>query len=129
MTDVREREPTGGVRREAFPRHRPSLAAAPRRATPEPTEAIPEGLQRSGVAGNAIISGVPQHHCAQVGALLRKRLRHAPPQLGLHRAELGAQPLPHRLTLHSKTPAPRLHADVREAEKIERLRLAQAPRR
>jgi hypothetical protein len=50
---------------------------------------------------------------------------HTPPQADLHLLQLGLHALANRLPKHQKPPLLRLPADVREAEEIEGLRLAQ----
>src|SRR5438046_1921556 len=48
---------------------------------------------------------------------------HASAHLGLDRFELGAHPLLARGSLELEPPAPRRRADVREPQKLERVRL------
>src|SRR5580698_2651284 len=121
VADGRRREPAVDVRPEALPRENVAIAAPSESASPEPAELMAEGHERRAVAGYAVVAGVSGQHCAQVRPLLGNRLRDAAPQLGLHLAELRSQPLLHRLPTHREAPVPRLRADVREAEEVERL--------
>src|SRR5215472_18656206 len=59
----------------------------------------------------------------QIRCLLRNGEVHASPELLLHFLELGSKPRLHRLPDHREPSPPRLPADVREAEKVEGLRL------
>src|SRR5271157_1857995 len=125
MADVRNREPAADVTPETLPRGDAAIATSAQAASPEPAELVPERQQRSTVPRHAVVASVSENDRAQVGTLLGNRLRDPSPQFGLHLAELGAQPLAHRLPPHGETSIPRLGTDVREAEKVERLRLPQ----
>src|ERR1019366_7878421 len=55
----------------------------------------------------------------------RNRVMHAPPQLDFHLLQLSLHAFANRLPKHQNPPLLGLPGDVREAEKIEGLRLAQ----
>ena len=55
------------------------------------------------------------------------RLMQASPEFLFDLLELGPHPLAHRLSQHDELPLPGLAATVREAQEVERLRLAFAP--
>ena len=75
------------------------------------------------VRRHAVVADVPAHDRAQPLAHLRDGIVHAPPQLGFHLAQLRLQPLANRLPQHREpSVAPLLPADMRKAEKVERLR-------
>src|SRR6185437_14603066 len=101
------------------------LAATPKRSEPVPDEPVTEGAERLDVVGHRVIVVVPSQDAGEPGALLRNRvmqpLRHVAlegEQLGAHPFRVGQPPQlePSRL--------PRLVARMREAEELERLRLA-----
>jgi hypothetical protein len=57
-------------------------------------------------------------------ALLGDGFVHSSPKLGFHLIQLRLQPFPYRLPQHREPSiAPLLYADMRKAEKVERLRL------
>jgi hypothetical protein len=73
-----------------------------------------------------VIRKISAHHLTQPSSLLWNRLVHSPSQLNLD----GLQTLPHALSLgvpfQIKRTRQRLSADVREAQKVERLRFSQS---
>src|SRR5208337_1416601 len=73
------------------------------------------------------VGHVPAHHAGQPAALLRYGLVHAPPELVVDRFQLGPHPFRDRDPLQPEPPVPCLRADVREAQEVERLRLALTP--
>jgi len=58
------------------------------------------------------------------GQAWAQRLVQAPPELVVNRFQLGPHPFRDRDPLQPEPPVPRLRADVREAQEVERLRLA-----
>jgi hypothetical protein len=82
-----------------------------------------EGAQRRPVSGHAVVTVVPEYNRAQVGAHLWDGIVQASLQLDSQRLELRLPPLAHRLLKHGETPLLGLHADMREAKKVEGLRL------
>ena len=103
----------------------PAILAAPRQhAVPEPAHLEAEHVQRRTVHGHPVIADVPSDNRSQPLAYLGDRVVHAPLELGLYLAQLRLQTLADRLPYHGKPPiTPLLPADMREAEKVERLGL------
>ena len=103
----------------------PAILAAMRQCTvPESAHLKPEYQERMSVRGHTIIPIVPTDDRAQPFAYLRNGIVHPLLELGLHLAQLRLQPLADRLPYHGKPSiTPLLPADVREAEKVERLGL------
>ena len=92
-------------------------------AVPETAHLVSEEVERRAVRGHAVIAAVASDNRAQPFAHLGDGVVHASPELGLHRVQLRLQPLANGLPYHRKPSiAPLLPADVREAEKVERLR-------
>ena len=103
----------------------PPLAAPGQNPVPETLHLTTE-RERPSVHRHPVILQVAENDRAQPRAHHRNRVVQAAPEFGFHLPQLRLQPLPHRLPEHRKPPIPRLPADVREAEKVERLRLPQA---
>src|SRR2546426_7514341 len=96
-------------------------------AMPEPTHLKPKDVQRVAVRGHAVIADVPPDHRAQPCADRRNGVVHASSELGFHRTQLGLHSLANGLAPHREASVtPLLPADVREAEKVERLRLPES---
>src|SRR5919108_2342840 len=124
MTDSRHWQPAVDKAPHTIPEDATVLTAPRQRAMPEPPHLEPKDPQRRCVHGHPIVADVPTHHRLQPRALLGDRLMHAPLQLGFHRVELRLQPFAYRLPQHREhSIAPLLHANVRKAQEIERLRL------
>src|SRR5260370_26004240 len=104
------------------------LLAAPReRAHPEHHDMVPERCQGVGVVWHRVIGKEACHHLPQPLTLARDRIVHPAPNPLLDFPHLGP------LTVASGPPedqepsAPRLAADMGEAEEVERLRRAKPP--
>ena len=124
MTDGRHRQPAVDKTPHTIPKDTAVLAAPRKRAMPESPHLESKYMQRVLVHGHPVISDVSPHHRLQPLALFENGLVHAPPKFGFHRIQLGLQPLANRLPQHGKhSVAPLLHADMREAQEVERLRL------
>src|ERR1035438_10168313 len=66
---------------------------------------------------------MPSQDAGEPASLFRDREMPAPPDLGLHRAQLCPHLLLDRDPLELEPPVPGLRADVREPQEVERLRL------
>ena len=89
---------------------------------------VRKAADRVGVAGHGVVGEVPSHHACQPPPLLRDGLMPASLELVVDLSQLRPHPLRDRDTPQPEAPVPGLPADVREAQKVERLRLAQTPR-
>ena len=123
MTDGRYRQPAGEKAPHAVPVDAAVLATARQRTMPEPSHLESKKCQRRMVHGHAVISDVSAHHRLQPLALFGDGFMHAPPKFSFHLIQLRLQSLADRLPQHRKPSiAPFLHADVREAQVVERFR-------
>src|SRR5216683_2451338 len=123
MTDDRYGQPAVDKAPHAIPKNAAILAAPRQRAVPEPPHLEPKEPQRILVQGHAVIPNVPTYHRLQPFALVGDGCVHASLKLGFHLVQFRLQPFADRLPQYRKPPiAPLLHADVRKAEEIERLR-------
>src|SRR3990170_7674900 len=84
-------------------------------------------LQCLEVQRHTVILEVPSNDRLQPPAHFGNRVMPASPQFGLHLEEVRSHALAHRQPPHLKPPPLRLPAHVREAEKMEGLRLARTP--
>ena len=124
MTDASRRQPAVDEPPHPVPGDAAVLASSRQRAMPEPADLEPEQVQRRAVHGHAVVADVSTDHRAQPRAHCGNGVVHASSEFGFHRAQLRLQPLANRLPQHREpSVAPLLPADVREAEKVERLRL------
>src|SRR6266436_3136830 len=123
MADGRQRQPASDKAQHAIPKNAAVLAAPRQRAVPEPPYLESKEPQRRGVHGHSVISDVSTHHRLQPLAQLRNGFVHASLKLGFHLVQLRLQPFAYRLPQHRKPSiAPLLYANMRKAEKVERLR-------
>ena len=123
MTNAGGRQPAGDQAPHPVPEHVGVLAAPRKSAVPEPTDAEPKRLQRRAVRRHTVIANVSTHDRSQPVAHFRDGIMHAPFELSLDLTQLRLQPFTNRLSQHGETSiAPLLPANVREAEKVERLR-------
>src|SRR6516162_1627111 len=123
MTDSRYWQPAVDEAPHTVPKDTAVLAAPRQRAMPKPPDLEPEATQRRCVHGHAVVTVVSTHHRRQPFALFGGGFMHALLKLGFHRVQLRLQPLAYRLPQHRKhSIAPLLHADVRKAQEVERLR-------
>ena len=105
-----------------IPRYSAILAPARQRPMPEPAYLESERAQCAAVHGHSVIADVSTHHRPQPLACVGSV--HSLSQLGFNRVQLRLQPLTNRLPHYREvTVAPLFPADMREAEKVERLRL------
>jgi hypothetical protein len=103
-----------------------TLTPAPKRAEPQPTDLPPKCAQRRRIRRHAIVADVSADDAAQPRALLANGAMHASPQFGFHLLQLRLHPFANRVPQHGESSiASLLPADMREAQKRERLRLAE----
>ena len=123
MTDGRHRQPASDEAPHAIPKDAAFLAAPRQRAMPEPSYLEPKNPQRVLVPGHTVVPDVPTHHRLQPLAQFGNGFVHASLKLGFHLVQFRLQPFADRLPQHREPSiAPLLHADVRKAKKVERLR-------
>ena len=123
MTDNRQRQPASDEAPHAVPKDAAILAAPRQRAVPEASHLEPEKEQRRLIPGHSVVADVSTHHRLQPLALFGNGFVHAPLKFGFHLVQLGLQPFADRLPQHRKPSiTPLLHADMRKAKEIERLR-------
>src|SRR5207245_2041633 len=80
--------------------------------------------QRRLVHGHSVVATGATHYRPQPLALFGNGFVHPPLKFGFHLVQLRLQPFADRLPQHREPSiAPLLHADMRKAEKVERLRL------
>jgi hypothetical protein len=123
MTDGRQRQPASDEAPHAIPKDAPGLAAPRQRAMPEPPHLESKNPQRVVVHGHTVIPDVSTHHRLQPLAQFGNGFVHASLKLGFHLVQLRLQLFTDRLPQHREASiAPLLYADMRKAEKVERLR-------
>src|SRR5580692_3936165 len=123
MTDRRHRQPASDEAPHTIPPDAAVLAPPRQRTMPKPPDSESKQRQRRLVHGHSVVSDVSTHNRPQPLALFRDGLVHAPLKLGFHLVQLRLQSFADRLPQHREpSVTPLLHADVRKAEKIERLR-------
>ena len=123
MTDSRHRQPASDETPHAIPEDAAVLAAPRQRAMPIPADSEPKNRQRRLVHGHSVVAKVSTHNRPQPLALFGDGFVHSSPKLGFHLIQLRLQPFPYRLPQHREPSiAPLLYADMRKAEKVERLR-------
>jgi hypothetical protein len=124
MTDRRQRQPASDETPHAVPENAAVLATPRQRAMPKPADSEPKNRQRRLVHGHSVVAEVSTYNRPQPLALLGDGFVHSSPKLGFHLVQLRLQPFPYRLPQHREPSiAPLLYADMRKAEKVERLRL------
>ena len=123
MTDGRQRQPASDEAPHAIPKHAAFVAAPRKRAMPEPSYLESKKSQRRVVHGHSVISEVSTHYRLQPLAYFGDGCMHASLKFGFHLVQLRLQPFAHRLPQHRKPSiAPLLHANMRKAQEVERLR-------
>src|SRR5664279_1306057 len=100
------------------------LAAPPKRLEPVSDEQVAEGAERLDVVGHRVIVVVPGQDAGEPATLFWNGMMHPLPHFAFDGEQLGAHPFgvgqPREL---EPSRLPGLRADMREAEKLERLRL------
>jgi hypothetical protein len=123
MTNRRQRQPASDEAAHTIPEDASVLAPPRQRAMPIPADSESKQRQRRLVHGHSIVSDVSTHNRPQPLALLGDGFVHSSLELGFHLIQLRLQPFPNRLPQHREPSiALLLYADVRKAEKVERLR-------
>ena len=108
-----------------FPGHRGFLATSPKRPPPVTGHSKTKEPQRWGVHRHAVVLAMPPNHRRQPSSHFRDRVMQALPKVVLHVLQFGLQPRAHGLAQDRKPPITSLlRADMREAEKVEGLRIA-----
>src|SRR5580693_5795169 len=124
MTDRRQWQPASDETPHAVPENAAVLAPPRQRAMPKPADSEPKNCQRRLVHGHSVVAKVSTDNRPQPLALLGDGFVHSSPKLGFHLIQLRLRPFPNRLPQHREPSiAPLLYADMRKAEKVERLRL------
>jgi len=109
----------------SFPLDATMLASPAQSAMPEVAHGVTKMGQSMPVARHSEVSDMPAHNGLQPLSDFRNRVMHAPPQADLHLLQLGLHALANRLPKHHEPSLLCLPADMREAEEVEGLRLAQ----
>ena len=123
MTDGRQWQPAGDEAPHTIPRDTAVLAAPRQRAVPAPADLEPKDPQRILVHGHSVVSDVSTHHRLQPFTHFGDGFVHPSLKFGVHLVQFRLQPFANRLPQHRKPPvASLLHADVRKAQEVERLR-------
>src|SRR5437660_2122898 len=124
MTDRRHRQPASDDTPHAIPVNAAVLAPPRQRAMPKPADSESKNRQRRLVHGHSVVAKVSTYNRPQPLALFGDGFVHSSLKLGFHLVQLRLQPFAYRLPQHRvHSVAPLLHADVREAEKVECLGL------
>jgi hypothetical protein len=128
MTDSRQRQPASDEAPHTIPENAAVLAPPRQRAMPRPADSVSKKRQRRLVHGHSVVAKVSTHNRPQPLALLGDRFVPASLKLGFPLIQLRLQPRAYRLPQHREPSiALLLHADVRKAEKVERLRFPFSP--
>ena len=123
MQDVRDGQPAGRELMQSFPVEAMALAALAQLGSPQPGQPVAKESQAVEVSRYRMIVEVALHDRPEPFARVRNRIMPTLPELLLKFLQLPPQALADRLPLHGKLPPPVLPADMREAQKVERLRL------
>src|SRR5271165_6385118 len=123
MTDDRQGQPASDEAPHAIPEYATVLAASRQCAMPEPPHLESKKSQRRVIHGHSVIPDMSTHHRLQPLALFGDGFVHTTLKLGFHLVQFRLQSLAYRLPQHRiHSIASLLHADVRKAEEVERLR-------
>src|SRR5882724_5837074 len=124
MTDRRQRQPASDEAPHTLPVEATVLAAPRQRAMPQPSHLESKKCQRRVVHGHAVIPDVSTYHRLQPLTQFGDGFMHASLKFGFHLVQLRLQPFAYRLPQHRiHSIASLLHANMRKAEEVERLRL------
>ena len=99
------------------------LASSPQRAIPGASHMETKDRQRTEVRRHPVITVMPRDHRAQPATHLRHWIVQPLAQFHLDFLQLSAFPLTHRAPPNRELPLSRLATDMREAKKVEGLRL------
>jgi hypothetical protein len=124
MTQGRQRQPASDETPHTIPKDAAVLAPPRQRAMPIPADSESKHRQRRLVHGHSVVATVSPHNRPQPLALIGDGFVHATLMLSFPLIQLRLQSFPYRLPQHREPSiAPLFHADMRKAEKVERLRL------
>src|ERR1035437_5303235 len=123
MHDVRSRQPASRKLPQSVPVETVALAALAQLGSPQPGQPVAKESQAVEVSRYRMIVEVALHDRPEPFARVRNRIMPTLPELLLKFLQLPPQALADRLAFHGKLPPPVLPANVREAQKVERLRL------
>src|SRR3954447_4112081 len=126
MKDAGLGQPSVGQAASSFPGDPAFLAAARQRLLPEPLDLSSKASQRLAVVGHRVVAVMPGQDAGKPASLVGDRVMHPSPHLGLDRMQLAAHLLLARDPLELEPSVLVLRANVREAQKLERLGLAVA---
>jgi len=124
MQNAQHGQPAGSELAHPVPVEAVALAASPQLRCPPARQPIPKGWQAVEVPRYRRIVEVALHDRPQPLSRARGRIVPTLPKLRLEFLPLLPQSPTDRRALHGKVPPPVLPADMREAQKVERLRLA-----
>ena len=124
MTDSRHRQPASDETPHAIPKNAAVLAPPRQRAMPIPADSESKKRQRRLVQGHSVVADVSTDHRPQPLALFGDGCVHSSLKFSFHLIQFRLQPFADRPPQHREPSiAPLLRADMRKAEKVERLRL------
>ena len=123
MQHVRDGQPAGREFTQSFAVEAMALAAWAQLGSPQPGQPVAKEPQAVEVSRYRVIVEVALHDRPEPLARVRDRIMPALAELLLEFPQLPPQAFADRLPLHGKLPPPVLPADMREAQKVERLRL------
>src|ERR1700686_3121512 len=118
------RKPPLGNRGHALPRHPTLLTATAQNVPPHAKHPFPEHAEAVQISGYCVVVEVALHNCAEPCAGVRRSVVHAFAELLLDLLQLCPHTLADRHAPYGEASVPVFSADVRKAQKIERLRLA-----
>src|SRR5208337_851773 len=124
MQHARHGQPADSQPVQTVPVESMALAALPQLRSPQTGQPSPKGEQAVEVSRYRVIVEVALHDRPKPLSRARNGLVPALPELLLKFLQLLPQSLADGLALHGKVPLPVLPADMREAQKVERFRLA-----
>ncbi len=124
MQHARHRQPADSQPVQAVPVESMALAALPQLGSPQTGQPSPKGEQAVEVSRYRIVVEVALRDRPKPLSRARDRIVPTLPELLLEFLPLLPQSLADGLALHGKVPLPVLPADMREAQEVERFRLA-----
>ena|SRR6516162_1784629 len=127
MEHARLGKPADRQKAHAGPREPMRLAAIEESPPPESSHPFPKDTQTIEISRHRVVVEVASHDRLEPLARLRHRVVHTPAKLLLDLLQFRPHTLAARLALHGEVPLPSRPADVRETQKVERLRLAFPP--
>ena len=117
------RKPPLGNRDHPLPRHPTLLAATTQNVPPHAKHPFPEHAEAVQIPGYCVVVEAALHNCTEPFAGDRRSVVHACAELLPNLLQLCSHTLADRQALYAKKSVPVFSADVRKAQKIERLRL------